>query len=269
MNGTFKQQLDRWALGLTRACVQGGAIAVKAYFGVAGLSTLPTGINALTWQQGAGVFLAGMAYHFADYLASNPLPDVVPTQQQTSDTTMKKTIAVLLIASACLCAQAQTNSNTSPTEQTFLQSFEGYFGSFNTNNASTFGTNDTFDVWTGAEYVNNQNTAASLGISWNAFKVSQETIGLESVTRNAGINGVILSQSAGVNLQKVYVDTKFEAYVDGGYDFSLKKPVAEVGARVFKALTANTYAGIGIGERFGSGQVSSFPVLSVFAGFKF
>lgn len=55
-------------------------MAAKAFFGMAGVSTLPIGVPALTWQQGGWVFLAGAAYHFVDYLASNPLPDVLPAQ---------------------------------------------------------------------------------------------------------------------------------------------------------------------------------------------
>ena len=106
---------------------------------------------------------------------------------------MKKLTIILIAALALLTAgniHAQTSTNSTPlNEQTFLQTFQGYFLSFNTNLASTFAT-DTIDIWTGMEYVNNQNTAASLGISYNAFKLSAVNIGLESVTRNAGINGV-------------------------------------------------------------------------------
>lgn len=176
---------------------------------------------------------------------------------------LRSLFAALCLFVGALTAQAQIATNT----QSFFATAEGYVSSFNTN-LLTFRTNDTVDVWTGMEYVSGVNTAASLGISYNAIALKTATLGLESITRNAGINGVILSQAAGLNIQKVYYDTKFEGYVNGGYDFSLRQPVGEVGARIFKALTDNTFAGIGIGERFGL-KVSSFPTFSIFAGFKF
>lgn len=181
-------------------------------------------------------------------------------------TAIISTLLFIGILLASVPARAQT---APPNPQTFFESFKGYFGGFNTN--LPFAGSDTFDIWTGAEYVNNQNTSASLGISWNAFTLSSAsglTLGIETVTRNAGIAGVILSQSGGLNIQKTYLDTKFVGYFDGGYDFSLNKPIIEIGARVLKMLTPNTFAGIGIGERLGQKSVSNFPTLSVFAGFK-
>lgn len=174
-------------------------------------------------------------------------------------------IAILLLAS--VPARAQTNTPPPATPQGFLTSAESYFLAFDTNK-TTFTANDTVDVFTAFEYVGGVNTAASLGISYNAFKLSSLTIGIESVTRNASIGGVILSQAAGFNLQLVHYDTKVMGYVNAGYDFQQSKPCVEIGTRIFKALTDNTFAGIGIGERFGGSKISTFPTISVFGGFK-
>ena len=57
------------------------------------------------------------------------------------------------------------------------------------------------------------------------------------------------------------MDTKFVGYLEGGYDFNLNKPYAEIGTRIFKALTPNTYAGVGIGRAVRSEQPNQ-PVSS-------
>ena len=72
----FKLQLARWFQGLLRACVQGGAVAAKAYLGTAALSSIGFPALALNLQQGAAVFIAGALYHFWDYLGRNPLPEI-------------------------------------------------------------------------------------------------------------------------------------------------------------------------------------------------
>jgi hypothetical protein len=119
----------------------------------------------------------------------------------------------------------------------------------------TFLTNDTLDIYTAAEQVGGNNTAAALGISYNpAFaKFSTVQLGLESETRAAGIGGTILSQQIGLNAQYVYKDVKLEAFADGAYEFDLNKPAAEFGVRVFKALTDHTWAGPTLSFRTSSG----------------
>src|ERR1700743_606567 len=75
-----------------------------------------------------------------------------------------------------------SNAPTSPTD--FLNTVKSYFTSY--SDLQTFQTNDTFDVWTGAEYVNNANTAVALGVSYNTgLHLGKISFGAESVTRNA------------------------------------------------------------------------------------
>lgn len=190
---------------------------------------------------------------------------------------MKTKLTILsLAAMLCFTAAAQTGGNfptpPAPTNAPpadvggFLTTALGYVSSF--SDLQTFQTNDSVDIWSGAEYVNNQHTAVCLGLSYNtSYKPLGLTLGIESVTRNApGLAGTaILSQNVGVNLQKIVHDVKFVGYVSPGYDFDLRKPNVEIGARVFKALTSKSAMGIGIGERIGGGKISAFPTLSVFA----
>jgi hypothetical protein len=79
---SFRAQLDRWLQGLAQAITQGGAVSVKAFFGAAGANALGLGVQALDLKQMLAVFLVGAAYHFFDYLATNPLPDVAATSTQ-------------------------------------------------------------------------------------------------------------------------------------------------------------------------------------------
>jgi hypothetical protein len=124
-----------------------------------------------------------------------------------------------------------------------ISTVEGFFTSF--TGLQTFQTNDTLDLWTGAEQVGGNNTAATLGLSYNNshLRFSNVQIGIESVTRAAGVAGTILSQGAGANVQYIWKDVKLIGFVDGDYEFDANKPAVEVGARIWKALTDHTYAG--------------------------
>lgn len=195
-----------------------------------------------------------------------------------------KIIVLILLLSGSAFAQEAVNAgpfilppvptNAPPSSpQNFLQTAMGYFTSF--SDLKTFLTNDTIDIWTGAEYIQNTETAMCLGLSYNtAWKPFGGFIfGVESVTRNVpGLAGsAILSQNLGVNLQKVYKDVKVVAYVDPGIDFHEHQACVEVGLRFFKALTPNTAMGLGISERvgLGSGKISDTPTISLFALVKF
>lgn len=157
------------------------------------------------------------------------------------------------------------------TPQGFLSSVQDYFTSFST--LTTFTTNNTIDLWTGYEYVSGESSAVCIGVSYNTpVMLGPFRLGVESVTRNApGLAGTaIYSEDVGVNLQLVPGghDVKVVGFLDGGYDWHVKSMGATVGARFFKALSDNTFAGIGIAERITS-HTSNTPTVSVFAGVKF
>jgi hypothetical protein len=96
--------------------------------------------------------------------------------------------------------------------------------------------------------------ANELGLDYKIWK----QVAVESVTRNSGIAGTLVSQQLGLNLSFVIVDTKLTLYGDGGYEFAdfpgaVVQPktrdrlYGEFGLRVAKALTLHTYTQIGIG----------------------
>lgn len=144
-------------------------------------------------------------------------------------------------------------TNDIPTSASgLLSTVEGFFSSF--TGLQTFQTNDSLFVWTEAQQVGGNNTAAGLGLiytpSFTTFGAVR--LGIESETRAAGIGGTILSQSGGIDLQYAYKDVMLMAYAQGGYEFDLSKPAAEFGVRVWKALTDHTFTGPTLSWRTGT-----------------
>jgi len=139
-------------------------------------------------------------------------------------------------------------------DSSLLATVQGFFTSF--TGLQTFQTNDTLEIWTGAEQVGGNNTAATLGLSYNPQFTHISTnifIGLESETRAAGVGGTVLSQNLGLNAHYVYKDVEFMAFVDASYELNRlagTSPLAgEFGVRVFKALTDHTFTGPSISWR--------------------
>jgi hypothetical protein len=171
----------------------------------------------------------------------------------------------------CPSAIAQT-TNAVPTVPSFFTTVQSYFTSQNAAFTNCFGGSKRFDVWTGAEYLDGLNVDASLGLEYKAWSFgtnSPTSLSMESVTKNAGIAGTILAQQAGVGFNYVLVDTKLTAYVDGGYSFLNKESYAEIGIRAKKALTPNTYLGLGLSLDISAHNTSKRPNIVIFTGFTF
>lgn len=184
------------------------------------------------------------------------------------NTIVSLTLAVALLTAGAFAASAQTATNQPPASPgSFFNTAESYFTTFNTNLDVTFGsTNYRGSVIIGADYVQSVNISSSLSLSYD-LPFAWKGVSAESTTRNAGIAGVILSQQCGVGYNIVVHDTKLTAFMEGGYDFNASKPYVAIGARISKALTEHTFAGIGLEGHF-NGHVST-PILSIFTGFTF
>ena len=185
--------------------------------------------------------------------------------------TTRKIYAVLLtlaLMAFTFRSKAQTATNEIPS---FFSTVQSYFTSQNATLTNTFGATKSFDLWTGAEYVDGVNVAASLGLEYkvHSFTNSPTALSLESVTKNAGIAGTILAQQAGVGFNYTLTDTKLTAYADPGYSFFNKEFYAELGIRAKKALTPNTYAGLGLSLDVSAHHTSSRPNIVIFTGFTF
>lgn len=187
--------------------------------------------------------------------ASVPAPIVLPTPPMPPFSVTKPAVITFGVPQ-----DAPTNI---PPQQTFFETVASYLTSQNTN-LLTFQKTNELDLWAGADYVTGVQVSASLGIEYNVYK----KISIESVTRNAGIGGVVVSQQGGVGLNFVVHDVKLTGYLDGGYDFYNKRPYAALGIRAKKALTENTFAGIGMETPITKHGPQS-PILTLFTGFTF
>jgi len=152
---------------------------------------------------------------------------------------------LLLNLIAALPAVAQSNS--------FFGTVSGYFTSFNPTLTNTFTAKTT--LWTGVD--SQQGSGSSLvneiGASYNAYG----PLSIESITRDGGVAGTLVSQQIGLGLNFTVVDTRLTLYADAGY--KLDSPsgskfqdniYGEIGIRVAKALTEHTFAWVGIGAQF-------------------
>lgn len=191
------------------------------------------------------------------------------------------TVAIVAILAALTIPSAQAQTVTNQPTGNFFNSVTGYFTSFNTNlEASTAAARGS--LWTGADSLQGGDVplANSLGLSYNLYQpaASPVRLGFESVTRNSGVAGTIVSQQIGPNLKLIVHDVTITAYADPLYDFAATdtknakgKTVkadrigCEIGLRLQKQLTEHTFAGTGVGARL----PKNTQVFQVFAGFTF
>lgn len=179
---------------------------------------------------------------------------------------MKSKIKYLLCGlclSASLPVLAQeipTNAPAGPAVPIFFGTVTSYFSAHNTN-LLTF-QNEKSAFWVGADYLDHVNVSASLGIERAIYK----DLSAEFIMRNAHVAGTIVSVQAGVGWNTTVHDTKLTFYLDGGHDAVNDRLFGELGARVKKALTDHTFAGVGIGARL---EKKATPTLTIFTGFTF
>jgi len=191
----------------------------------------------------------------------------------------KKLLSIIGVAAMlATVSRAQTNSP----DGNFFSSVTGYFTAFNTNlEADVFAARG--QLWTGADSLQGNGTvplANSLGLSYNVYQpaTSPVRIGFESVTRNSGVAGTIVSEQIGPNLKLIIHDVTLTIAADPFYDFAVQdtknakgKTVhasrigAEVDLRLQKQLTSHTFAGTGIGVQLPKNR----QIFQVFAGFSF
>ncbi|MGA3268052.1 MAG: hypothetical protein ABSE16_14650 [Verrucomicrobiota bacterium] len=150
----------------------------------------------------------------------------------------------------------------------FLVSVEYYFTGINTN--FTF---QRVQVWNGMEYQNGVNIADDLAGSFDVYAptgcyTGGLTVSLEGDMRNSGIAGTIVSGQGGAGLNYNYYDVRFGGYADGGYDAVTHQGYGELGLRVMKKMTPNTFAGISLAVQLPT-KGTTYPLAGVFAGVTF
>ena len=192
---------------------------------------------------------------------------------KTNTNTNTKSILVLLalaIGSGSQSGRAQslTSTNAVPNPQTFFGSVGNYLASSNPN----LPMRGQAEIALGMAYQAGVNIASDFSARYKLALATNSGVLFESVTRNAGINGVIVSEQAGVGyyyLPPATPDIEFSAMLLGGYRLDTRSAAFTACLDVRKTLTANTFAGLRIGfEHDGSGSPDA-PVLTAFTGFTF
>ena len=178
---------------------------------------------------------------------------------------MKKLLSTigLVFGLALLTVSAHAQTNMLP-PSSFIDTATGYFTSFNTNFATTFGTNTRGTLWTGAVLQNNVNIGQEVGASYNIGK----GFSIEAATLNLGVFNTIESQELGIGYNLVIVDTKITAELGGGMRFAPKQGFIAGSVMLEKALTTHTFAGLRVEIQSG-GKNDLVPELAVITGFSF
>jgi hypothetical protein len=191
--------------------------------------------------------------------------------------------ALFVIASGppLVCAQelATTNANslsssdggptgTTDNQQTFFSTVGNYLTSSNPN----LPIRGQAEIGLGLAYQSGVNIASDLSARYKISVSTNSGVLLESVTRNAGVNGVIVSEQAGLGyyyIPSTTPDIELSAGLLGGYRVDTRSGAFTAYLDARKSLTANTFAGVRIGfEHDGSGSPDA-PVITAYTGFTF
>ncbi len=181
---------------------------------------------------------------------------------------MKTTpLIITALATAAFSAHAQPITNTVPaTMPNFFNSVAQYFTSSNTN----YDLHSTAEITLGAAYQAGVNFGSDFGVRYKFDLGTNTGVCLESVTHNAGVAGIIVSEQAGAGVYYIRHDLELSAGVDAGYRFDVRHPALTLYADVRKSLTENTYAGLRLGyESDFSSASPGAPVVTIETGFKF
>jgi len=161
-------------------------------------------------------------------------------------------LCTLTIALTPVFAQTDTNIPAPPTTPTaFWNTALGWLSSHNPNNESTFFSKG--EAWAGAVTMQGDvNLANEIGLAYRLYSPSNSnfSVSLEAVTRDSGIAGTFVSEGFGPSLNIKVHDVELSLYADAVYDLNSEaakfqdKIHAEIGARVKKAMTQNTFIGV-------------------------
>jgi hypothetical protein len=185
----------------------------------------------------------------------------------------KSLIAIaVLIMSLAFTAPAQTVDTNAPppTPQSFYDTTILYFSSVDTNMMFT-----PFKLWTSMDYQNNINFAAGINVSYDILQPASYakgiSLGFECGMRNAGIAGVIVDGKGGLNVGYNYYSIRLEGYADGGYSDANNNGFGEIGARLLKKATPNTFFGMSLSGQFPHAARGgpAYPIVGVIAGATF
>lgn len=182
-------------------------------------------------------------------------------------------VAALLAAVTPLNAQTvSTNASggtttvSNPiTTQSFLNSAEIYFTSFNTNYNFT---NITMEVSTGYKQVTGVNAASFLDAQYDLAN----GVNFGASFQFSGVGSAVNTFEAGIGYNIIrHYDTAVDVRLMGGYDTVVKAGVIEPGLTLKKKMTPNTFSEIGVSLPIylNNSTFNNNPTFWVGAGFTF
>lgn len=172
--------------------------------------------------------------------------------------------------------KAELSANAPKSVGNFGATVLDYFTSFNPDLTNVFTSNKGY-AYAGVDSIQGGDTslANSLCIDYKVFG----GLALDAITRNGGVSGTIMSQSAGAAFNLPVKDVNVAIFLHGGYDFHAKDTLdlsgavtkkadrmyGEFGARAMKALGKQTFAGVSLSATLPQKE----QIFSAFAGFVF
>lgn len=165
-------------------------------------------------------------------------------------------------------AGAQTNV-LSP-QQTIFQSATDYLTSVDRTEQFT-----RFLFWDEINYQNQINVSDGLFVSYDIYAPTNcytggLSLSAEAGMRNIGVAGQIAGGQGGFGANYNFYSVRIGTYADGGYSPVWHQGYGEIGIRVLKKPTPNTFLGVGLAYDLPqptSGQ--NYPLVGIFAGVTF
>ena len=188
--------------------------------------------------------------------------------------TVLAVLATVSLASACYgqTSITETNASGGTTAVSNPQSFFGSVGSYFTSSNTNLPIKGTAEIALGMAYQSGVNIASDFDARYKFAVTTNSGVILESVTRNAGVDGIIVSEQAGVGYYYIPVSTpdiELSAGLLGGYRFDVSRAAFTAYFDARKSLTANTFAGVRLAYEYDGSASPSAPVLTAYTGFKF
>jgi hypothetical protein len=186
-------------------------------------------------------------------------------------------LAALTSASLVLSAKAQTsitqtNASGGTTIISSPQSFFGSVGSYFTSSNPSLPIKGTAEIALGMAYQSGVNIASDFDARYKFAVTTNSGVILESVTRNAGVDGVIVSEQAGIGYYYIPAatpDIELSAGLLGGYRFNASQAAFTAYFDARKSLTENTFAGVRLAYEYDGPASPNSPVLTAYTGFTF
>ncbi len=197
-----------------------------------------------------------------------------------------KTTRILLacMATLAICFNLHAQSVTVPSASvpnlmtnSAPGSFMGSVGLYFSSSNPSLPIKGSAEVSLGMAYQAGVNIASDFGIRYKfGASTTNGSSGFfaESVTRNAGVAGVIVSEELGGGYYIIPASTpdiELSGGVLGGYRFDTEAGAATIYADVRKSLTPNTFAGVRLAYEWDSihATAQATPVLTAETGFTF